>query len=408
MVSVKKSGWYLVGLMLLLVGVTRHNLLLLMALLLALAGGASFLWNQYCLAGVSYQRRFGSTHLFQGEETDFFVEIVNAKPLPLAWLRAVDDFPADVELLAGELYPSPVPRRRLLVNILSLRWYERVTRRYRLRGVRRGVWEFGPVWIAAGDIFGFSVKREALEETHTVVVYPKIVPLTALGLPRWHPFGDAKTPRRVIQDPLRLVGAREYMPGDSFRHVHWKATARRHSLQTKVFEPSGAQPLAIFVNIRTSESIIEGLDRALQDFAITAAASIAHWAWEEGHPVGLYVNSTIGRGGERIRIPPSSRPEQFLYILEALARLQSLGPWTIAKVLEVEKTTLRYGTTVVVVTPTIDDPLRRALMDLQRREYGLVLVALGKANLDVPLAGVEYYHIGGREVWHELASLELA
>ena len=35
--------------------------------------------------------------------------------------------------------------RRLLVNLLSLRWYERVTRHYRLRAVQRGAWRVGPV-----------------------------------------------------------------------------------------------------------------------------------------------------------------------------------------------------------------------------------------------------------------------
>ena len=402
------SWWLLVGLMLLLSGVARHSLLLLMTLLLALVGGASLLWTRYCLAGVSYQRRFSSSRLFLGEETDLYLEIVNAKPLPLAWLRAVDDFPAEVDLLVGELYHAPVPRRRLLVNILSLRWYERVTRRYRLRGVCRGAWQFGPAWIAAGDIFGFSVRRKALEETHTVVVYPKIVPLTALGLPRWHPFGDSRTPRRSVTDPLRLIGAREYVPGDSFRHIHWKATARRRTLQTKVFEPSASQPLALFLNIRTSESITEGLDRALQEFAITAVASIARWAWDEGYPVGLFANSTVERGGERIRIRPSSRPEQFHQILEALARVEPLGPWTIAKVLQVEASTLRYGTTVVVVTPTVSHRLRRTLVDLHRREYGVVLVALGQARLDAPLPGVQYHHLGDREAWYALESLALA
>lgn len=404
----RQAWWVVVGLVVLVSAILHHNLLFLMGLLLALVGGASRLWARYCLDGISYRRCLGSTHLFHGEETDLCLQIVNAKPLPLAWLRITDEFPADVELLTGYLYPSPIPRRRLLVNILSLRWYERVTRRYRIRGAQRGAWKFGPVGIASGDIFGFSVKREALEEMHTLVVYPKIVPLSALGLPTWHPFGRFKTPRRVIQDPLRLMGARDYVPGDSFRHIHWKATARRRALQTKVFEPSASQPLAIFVNVRTSESILDGLDRTLQEFTITAAASIAHWAWHKGHPVGLYVNSMIERGGERIRIQPSSHPEQFHHILEALARVEALGPWTITTVLQTDASALRYGTTVVVITPTIDDHLQRALMELQRREYGMVLVALGQACLDAPLPGVQYYHIGSREVWHELESLELA
>ena len=53
----------------------------------------SWLWGRYCLAGVSYARRFTTDRLFPGEETDFWIEVINAKPLPLTWLRAEDEIP---------------------------------------------------------------------------------------------------------------------------------------------------------------------------------------------------------------------------------------------------------------------------------------------------------------------------
>ena len=41
-----------------------------------------------------------------------------------------------------------------------------------------------------------------------------------------------------LADPLRTVGVRDYHPEDSFRHLHWKATARAQQLQVRVFEPT--------------------------------------------------------------------------------------------------------------------------------------------------------------------------
>ncbi|MCI0581226.1 MAG: DUF58 domain-containing protein [Chloroflexi bacterium] len=400
--------WFLIGLLALIGSILGHDLVLLVSLLLALIGGTSHLWARYCLAGVSYDRRFGSTRLFYGDETELAVQIVNAKPMPLAWLIAVDDFPADVELLAGQLITSHRSRRRLLVNSLSLRWYERVTRHYRLRARRRGAWEFGPVQLSSGDIFGFSVKRESIVETQTVIVYPKTVPLTALALPDRHPFGDFKTPRRLIEDPLRLVGAREYLPGDSFRHIHWKATAHQRDLQTKVFEPSAGRPLAIFLDARTSEYADEGIDRELLELAITTAASIARWAWEESYSVGLYVNSVIRPSRERIRIRPGKHSGHLIHILEALACLEEEGPWTLATILQLEAAALPYGTTVVAVTSLVNDRLLKALLELQRREHGATLVTLGETRLEASLPGIHTYHIGGREVWRELDTLALA
>ena len=137
-----------------------------------------------------------------------------------------------------------------------------------------------------------------------------------LGLPARHPFGDFDTPRRFIEDPLRLVGARDYVPGDSFRRIHWKATARRRELQTKILDPSSSNPLAIFLNVRTSPYL--GVNRDVLELAITTAASVAHWGWEAGHPVGLYVNTVLQSNGERIRMPSSSQVRSELRVSDQL------------------------------------------------------------------------------------------
>jgi uncharacterized protein (DUF58 family) len=204
------------------------------------------------------------------------------------------------------------------------------------------------------------------------------------------------------------MGAREYVSGDSFRHIHWKASAHGRDLQTKVFEPSANRPLALFLNARTAEFANEGIDREILELAVTAAASIACWSWQEGHPTGLYTNSVIRSSRERVRIPPANQPEQLIEILGALASMENDGLWTISTILELESTALSYGVTVVVVTSLLSDRLLKALINLRRHEHGVTLVALGNARLDRELPGVRYYHIGGREVWHDLEALELA
>lgn len=420
--------WTMIAILLLASVLLRNNLLFLLTLFLLLMGGTSLLWTHVCLNSVSYQRHLGRHRLFRGEETDLSIEIVNAKPLPLAWLRAVDDFPSALELQETKLARSHLAGRARLVNLMSLRWYERVTRRYRLRAMQRGAWYFGPVELTSGDIFGFGVRRQLINEsgnvpgnesqngyyngsfkgTDMVLVYPKIVPLTALGLPALRPFGDLHTMRRLIDDPLRMMGTRDYTSGDSFRHIHWKATARRQALQTKVFEPSAMLPLSIFLNVNTDEKGYTRNDLELQEFAITTAASIARWAWEGGHAVGLFVNAITQPSAQRIRISPRSSPDQLLYILEALAKVVNYGQWSIEALVQSEAQYLPYGASVVVVTAIADRPLHHSLMELRKREFGTSLVTLGEEPEALHLPGIRHYHIGGRKEWDDLASLELA
>ena len=81
----------------------REPLLALLALLLGLVAGVTALWERYALAEVTYVRRLGTPRLFVGDETDLTIEITNAKPLPLAWLKAEDEFPAEMALVRGRI-----------------------------------------------------------------------------------------------------------------------------------------------------------------------------------------------------------------------------------------------------------------------------------------------------------------
>ena len=53
----------------------------------------SRVWDRYCLVGLGYRRTLGQTRAFFGEEVPLTLEIVNAKPLPLAWLEIEDAVP---------------------------------------------------------------------------------------------------------------------------------------------------------------------------------------------------------------------------------------------------------------------------------------------------------------------------
>ncbi|HHY57135.1 MAG TPA: DUF58 domain-containing protein [Chloroflexi bacterium] len=402
----KPWAWALAGLGLLAV-LLRSAPLLLLTLLLALLAGAALLWWRVCLVGVSYRRHFSQLRLFHGDEATFDVDLVNAKPLPLAWLRAEDELPKALTITPARLAPSHRAGRVRLINLVSLRWYERVTRHYRVRGVQRGAWAFGPARLLSGDMFGFAVREEEVAQIDTLLVYPRVVPLTALGLPADRPFGEFRAMRQLAEDPLRLNGARDYVSGDSMRYVHWKATARRGSLQTKTFDASANRPLALFLNINTHEHAWEGYDPDLQEFAITAAASLARWAWEQGQAVGLFANTITQPGAQIVRIRPAGHRDQLTLIFEALARLVPFGRWPLEETLRYEGLHLPYGTTIVVVTALLTDALRRTMLYLHDRGFTLALLTLGAAGDAPPIPGVRRYHIGGREAWEHLTGIAL-
>jgi uncharacterized protein (DUF58 family) len=385
--------------------VTRSPLLLLIGVIVAFIAFTSWLWGRYCLAGISYARRFDTLRLFLGEEAEFWIEVVNAKPLPLPWLKAEDEFPQDLPILRTDTGLSPRPHRRMLTNVYSLRWYEKVRRRYRMRGERRGAYHVGPVQIASGDLFGFRRRRVLLPEVQTLLVYPKIVPVKQLSLSVARPLGDYGSERRILDDPLQVAGARDYQAGDSVRYVHWKATAHRSTLQTKMFDPSAAPHWMICLNVQTLDHVYEGVIVDYLETAIVVAASLAVAGLETRRSVGLATNGAVPESREWLHLPASRHTLQASRLLDALAELNSMPLLAFDDLLRLEQPRLPYGASVFAITALLNDAILDGLLSLRRKGHPVALILVGR-QLDravppgVPLCVV-------RENWPELTALNL-
>jgi uncharacterized protein (DUF58 family) len=235
-------------------------------------------WQRAALAGVTYERRFAEDHVFWGETVGLDVAITNFKLLPLSWLEAEEPFPRELDFIEGAPELLPMPRQALLAHTTALRWFERVRWQYTVRCPARGLYSFGPATLRSGDLFGLFSRTVEQPAPARLYVYPKLLELTALGLPPRHPFGDIRAQQPLLEDPLRTAGVREYRPEDPFKRVHWKATARTGQLQVRQYEQTTEHTLMLFLNIESYDHIYEGIDSARAEWAIVVAASLARYA----------------------------------------------------------------------------------------------------------------------------------
>ena len=337
---------------------------------------AAYWWARNSLRHLSYQRRLGVRRAFPGETVDLTLSITNQKLLPLAWLMVEDQWPMALPLTDGTLFPSVAGQVGYCLNAFSVRWLERVNRHYHLRCTRRGFYPFGPVRLVSGDIFGLFRQQTRHERLDWLIVYPQVVPLEKLGFPPKQPFGEVKAAWRIFEDPSRALGIRDYQPEDAFRHVHWKATARRQELQVKVYEPTTSHTLAVFVNIATLPKHWQGSKPLLLEKTICVAASIANYGVEQRYGVGLIANGSIPHSDQAVKVLPSRRPDQQARLLEALAAVTSFATSSIEALLLAESPRLPWGATLVVVTSVISDDLVDALLRLIGAGRRLALVSL--------------------------------
>src|SRR5450755_272442 len=417
--------WYFLCGVLLLLGIILHQpLLIVVGILLLLILLIIDVWAFYCLNDLYYRRSFSEQNVLFGEEVTLSLAIENAKLLPLPWLEVEDTIPRALTIKGQKL---PGGRRKDMValeSLFSTSWYERVTRRYTLQCNARGVHTFGPTKLRSSDIFGFVSREMELSNREYLLVYPLVAPLYSFGLPARHPFGDRRAQQRLLEDPLRVAGVRDYSYGDSLRRVNWKASARAMQLQSKVYESTTTHTLVLFLNIVSQLDIYYGIRPDLQELSICATASIADWALDEGYAVGLYTNTLMflpeegaeqhaGESGgsnrpdaatsrldrRRIRLPASSHREQRRRIMEVLARIQSFFGSSIEDVLQTERTRLPTGSTVVLVTSMLSEQLIDILSRIYQNGHSVTVLFVGDNPPPLKLASIPIYHIGGETTW---------
>ncbi|HVL23584.1 MAG TPA: DUF58 domain-containing protein [Thermomicrobiales bacterium] len=391
--------------------VFRQPVLAILAFAIALVGLGLRLWWDHALDNLTYSRHFSTTRAFYDDDVTIELTAVNAKPLPLSRLEVVETTSPNVVVTGRQMERSTESHGFLFRTMFSLGMYEKVSHRYSMKCHRRGWHRFGPVTLAANDPFGMVQRRSRIDSVDGVLVYPRVVPMTELIVPARQPLGDMKPAAPLVEDPMRMSGVRPYVPGDSPKRIHWRATARTGELQTRVFEPSATPVAAIFLDTITFSHLWEGQNSELLELSVTVAASMAAQMLEGKHQVGMYANAPIPNQARTVRISPGRRPGQFTRILEQLAMLVPAFGDRIETMVSEELSRLPWGASIVIITSRVHPGLQRTLLRLSRSGgfQRFVLVAIGEEPRLSPefRRRVSVYHLGMEERWDEIAQIQL-
>ena len=299
--------------------VLRSEALAFTAIVVVLLAGLASYTGRRILRRVEYSRSLSRHVVAWGGEVELAITVANRKWLPLMWLRVRDDWPRAVRPLGFALQESHRPNTRTLDQTLSVRWYQRVRRRYPGVCLERGVHSFGPARLQAGDPFGLTTDMRELVAQDAVVVLPKILDVPHGPLAIGRPLVAAPSPWSLTRDPSSLTGVRPYRAGDPPKAINWRATARTSSLQTNEFEPSVEAEVLILLNLRSFEFAWQGIDPELTELLCVVAASVAAALAEEGLAVGLRSNGLVAHRRDLLDVDPA--PGALPEILDGLARL---------------------------------------------------------------------------------------
>src|SRR5579884_1459950 len=243
----KRRLWYLLAFLLALLGlISQQSLVLLAALFTLFLGLIPVLWYRHALRHLVVDAVLSQQEALFGEDITLSLTVENRKWLPLPWLQIALPLSPPLVILA-----EPEMKRKSLSQVSEMRLllpFQRVTRRYHLRCYARGSYTLGPATVRSSDIFGWLECEVSLPMQLSLVVYPLLVPVETLALNSRYPFGEHSSNLPLVEDPLQVIGIREYQVGDDPRRIHWKATARLGSLYSKVYPYSSQRRLLILLD----------------------------------------------------------------------------------------------------------------------------------------------------------------
>jgi uncharacterized protein (DUF58 family) len=203
---------------------------------------------------------------------------------------------------------------------LTLQPLTKKKRNVEVRALKRGVAQIRTIEYMVYDLLKLSSLRLHFRDyfRREMIVYPTPTPIKGLDQVVQQRQGDIPRQRSPHEDVMMTMGTRDYVAGDPFNRVHWKASARSNSLQTKLYEKTTILNWTIVVNIYNkdrSKLTVENLEEVLSHVAFLCQFATKHHISFE-----LYINTRVPKL-IFIHLPPANGKDHLMKALELLARV---------------------------------------------------------------------------------------
>ena len=247
---------------------------------------------------------------------------------------------------------------------------------YAVRPVTRGEYSFGNINVFVKGPLQLAGRRFVFPCAQTVKVYPSY-----LQMRRYHLLAVSNRLQAAGVKRVRRLGhsmefeqIKEYVRGDDYRTLNWKATARKKDLMVNYYTDERSQQIYCLLNKgRTMKMPFEGM--TLLDYAVNAALVLSNVALVRQDKAGLI---SFAENLDAF-LQADKKPTQMNLILETLYRQQTrfLEP-DFEKLYSVIRSRITHRSLLVMFTNFESlDSLEREMPSLKLiAKYHLLLVIL--------------------------------
>ena len=159
---------------------------------------------------------------------------------------------------------------------------------YELKPLERGEYEFGNINLFLSTILKLVSRRVIVEAKQSVPVYPSILQMKKYEMLAFNTVSLEQGIKKLrrIGSSYEFEQIKNYVPGDDYRSINWKASSRRAQLMVNQYEDERSQSVySIIDKSRNMRMPFEGL--SLMDYAINSALVISNVVLQKNDKAGL-------------------------------------------------------------------------------------------------------------------------
>lgn len=368
-----------------------------------------FVYKKKSFSNIEYRATLSSGEVFEGDDVYLYEEIRNNGALPVPYIKIDTDLPEGMvftllessvtdpggifskgtALSKGAAERETDRLRKIkhtssIQSLFVLRPYACIRRRWRLTCKKRGDYTLSGVLATASDILGIGVHSKLIELSNTdrnrLIVLPRPEDLAGNYTSSRYLCGDIISEICPVTDPVRLCGARDYLPSDPMRLINWKSTAAHAKLMVNIEERTVRHRFSLLLNMssRQIEKFDTPSDPAAIERCITLCTSILDRIAAEDVPVRFFSNyppeDMAEFGGEAVsddeigqcvgKCGPFRGSRDMIYALRMLAMLKMEISTPIDRVFDhivAHPELYRENENMIIVTSYID----RRMMNLK-------------------------------------------
>lgn len=221
-----------------------------------------------------FARRDSLDKLSNGDKNEVQIVIENAYQFAVK-LKIIDEIPFQFQARDTEFDLKLAKGQKKLLK-------------YYLHPVERGEYSFGAVNVYVTGSIGFVAKRYQFSQDSIVPVYPSFMQMRKYELiaisNRLTEVGVKKI--RKIGQNTEFEQIKEYVFGDDFKTINWKATARRGRMMVNQYQDERSQNVYSIIDMgRAMKMPFDGL--TLVDYAINSSLVISNIAIQKHDNAGL-------------------------------------------------------------------------------------------------------------------------